>query len=309
MLLMVAGAAVVGVALVWVVLRRGGHDDGRPSKVPPLPTEPPPAADPVEPRPLWEHESASLSDASAALPAEELPGALVGVGGPLMGQMFTIGTKPMSIGSGARCQVRLEASVDGAEIPSEYARVWVRDGRLMLHEVKHLTEYGAAGGRWEILAPHEMFSVGPYTFQFELTKDGKVTIPTASANAKVPLTAFARPVAPSEPDVAKAESPGAAPAAPAPPPETVSPAVRPEPGTPATPFEEPPSILRDRPADPTPGGAPHRPNIFSDVPPETAGTSSDVPNILRDRATQGPQGEPEQEDAAPSPNGHIDQSY
>jgi hypothetical protein len=82
----------------------------------------------------------------------------------------------MSIGTGHRCFVHLDDSEDGREIGVEHARVWIRDGQLVMHELRRLSDLGSTGGRWEFLAPGDVFAIGPYTFQFELSAgDGEET--------------------------------------------------------------------------------------------------------------------------------------
>jgi hypothetical protein len=91
------------------------------------------------------------------------------VGGPLSEQAFSVGSTPLSIGSGARCLIRLPQRLeDGSEISQEFARIWVRDNRLMLHELRRLTASGPVGGRWELLEDGDSFSIGPCSFRFQL---------------------------------------------------------------------------------------------------------------------------------------------
>lgn len=115
-----------------------------------------------------------LEDGPLPPPAapEELQGHLRMTSGPGAGETFPIGGSPVSIGSGHRCRIRLsERPDDEHDIAPEHARVWIRDGQLMVHEVRRLTEEGATGGGWEILTPGEAFSVGPYTFLFALADE------------------------------------------------------------------------------------------------------------------------------------------
>jgi len=110
-------------------------------------------------------------------PAEIEPalGYLKMTAGPLAGQTFVIGAKPMSIGSGHRCQIQLPPELDGYEVPSEFARVWVRAEQLMVHEIRRLTAFGAEGGKWEILSNHDTLVIGPCVFRFDL--DEQVVVP------------------------------------------------------------------------------------------------------------------------------------
>ena len=48
------------------------------------------------------------------------------------GRLFQVSEKPVTIGTGDNCDIRLPASEGIAE---EHARLWWRDGRLMLHHI------------------------------------------------------------------------------------------------------------------------------------------------------------------------------
>lgn len=167
------GAGAVGVALVaglalFMLLRRRGHGPGPDAFSAPEPMRPPPAqAEEHAPgmlRKLWH------SDAAVAVPAGSKGralGQLIVSGGPLHGQTFQVSDVPTSIGSGHRCRIRF-AGEGEIEVASEEARVWVRSGQLMVHELRHLTDTGSVGGVWAILGPGEAFDVGPSSFQFHL---------------------------------------------------------------------------------------------------------------------------------------------
>jgi VWFA-related protein len=161
----VAIVIVVVVLFAWFVLlrrRRGDEPEARPVVIP----QPPLA--PKSEVPILERLEKDRIEHPRPV-KEEARGQLLAVGGPIQGEAFALGANPVSIGSGSRCRIRLEEVVDGAEIPSEYARVWIRDGKLMVHELRRLTAVGSVGGRWEILTHGDMFSLGPYTFRFELS--------------------------------------------------------------------------------------------------------------------------------------------
>ena len=70
------------------------------------------------------------------------------------------------IGSGARCGVR----IDDREVGAEEARIWVRDGHLMLHRVTRLTDVAADGasGGWTILQPGNSIDIGQHRFEFRI---------------------------------------------------------------------------------------------------------------------------------------------
>ncbi len=162
-------AVLLGLFFVW----RGRRGRGREAPEP-RPDEPTP--EPTVPMPVQismsksKKRRAQLDDGAPAPPpvdAEPALGYLHSTSGPLAGQTFAVGAKPVSIGSGHRCQIRLPQEIDGFEVPSEYARFWIRKDQLMVHAIRRLTAMGPAGGEWEILSEHETFSIGPCVFRFD----------------------------------------------------------------------------------------------------------------------------------------------
>jgi hypothetical protein len=77
-----------------------------------------------------------------------------------------VGASPVSIGSGARCGVR----IDDPTLAAEEARTWVRNGHLMLHKITRLTAiaYEGTSGGWVILEPGDSFDIGAHRFEFKL---------------------------------------------------------------------------------------------------------------------------------------------
>ncbi len=107
-------------------------------------------------------------------------GKLIARAGPDLGSEYKIGGRPVSIGSGRSCGV----FVDDPELSIEEARIWVRDGHLMLHRMTRLSivaDDGVTGG-WSILEPGDAFEVGQHAFEFRLLQE-----PAASqASADIP---------------------------------------------------------------------------------------------------------------------------
>ena len=97
-------------------------------------------------------------------------GMLVSRAGTDLGKEYRVGGKPVSIGAGSRCGVR----IDDPALAFEEARIWVRDGHLMLHKFTRLTamELDGTGGGWEILEPGDRFEIGQHTFEFKLITEG-----------------------------------------------------------------------------------------------------------------------------------------
>ncbi len=159
----IAGGAFAGLALVAVVLlvvrrRRGAR------VTPPAGAlawraalERQAAAAPVDP----EEE-----DAAPAETIGEALGLLISRAGSDLGHEYQVGGRPVSIGSGTRCAVR----VDDPDLGAEEARIWVRNERLMVHRITRLTNVAADGtvGGWSIIDPGETFEIGAHSFEFRL---------------------------------------------------------------------------------------------------------------------------------------------
>ena len=161
----VIGAALAAAALVFLYVRRGGggEEEGLPD-LRPEPPSPDPASGPSGPVPT---PSNTLESPLPTL--EESLGRLVVTNGPLAGKTFDVSSLPLSIGSGLRCRIRIPEGSEGADrVGVEHTRVWVRDGRLMVHELRRLTSYGAMGGNWQILTTGDAFTIGTTTVEFTL---------------------------------------------------------------------------------------------------------------------------------------------
>ena len=107
-----------------------------------------PFAKPILTRGLPPSDLIQDDSAPTEVVAEPL-GILVSRGGSDLGHEYAVGANPVSIGSDARCAVR----VNDAELTAEEARTWIRKGHLMLHRMTRLTALvveGTSGG-WEIL--------------------------------------------------------------------------------------------------------------------------------------------------------------
>jgi hypothetical protein len=93
-------------------------------------------------------------------------GRLVSRAGNDAGKEYNVGGKPVSVGAGPRCGVRIE----DPDQASEEARIWVRGEHLMYHKFTRLTTLEAEGlvGGWQILEPGDTFQIGQHTFEFRL---------------------------------------------------------------------------------------------------------------------------------------------
>ncbi len=171
-------AAAGGVVLIWQLgrRRRGGEPGPDPAPLPRPPLGFPPGRG----------TRRLLLEDGPPLPLPASPegplGRLVVVSGPLTGQAFPLGSAPVNIGSGQRTAIHLPTQPEeGVEIAAEHARLWMREGQLVVHELRRLTAVGAVGGRWEILAPGDVFSIGPHKFRFELVPEDEIEAAGESA--------------------------------------------------------------------------------------------------------------------------------
>jgi len=100
--------------------------------------------------------------------------------GALAGRQFPVGASPVSIGSGHRCAISL--ADEERHVAPEEARVWVRNGRLMVHRLGRLSDVAAAeeSGGWSILDPGEHFEIGGCQFRFESLSEAEQSAPSAA---------------------------------------------------------------------------------------------------------------------------------
>jgi VWFA-related protein len=148
--------------------------------------------------------AAEADDAPQAAPpvAESIGeprGRLLAVAGPDAGQTYLVGGSPVSIGSGVRCGVR----IPDEELALEEARIWVRNGHLMVHRMTKLSVIandGVSGG-WEILEPGDVLQIGGHRFEFrplegngELPESTPLAFPRpADDDHKTPAASAAAP--------------------------------------------------------------------------------------------------------------------
>lgn len=119
-------------------------------------------------RPISAMPPPELAEDNAA-PAEDIGealGVLIARAGSDLGAEYAVGGKPVSIGSGAKCAVR----VDDPKLAAEEARLWVRKGHLMVHKMTRLTIIASDGvsGGWTILEPGDTFQAGDHSYEFRL---------------------------------------------------------------------------------------------------------------------------------------------
>ena len=80
------------------------------------------------------------------------------------GRQYRVSEKPATIGTGENCDIRLPAAAGVAE---EHARLWWRDGRLMLHHIAPdlVTHVGSREILWTSLEDGDEATIGPYTLR------------------------------------------------------------------------------------------------------------------------------------------------
>jgi hypothetical protein len=245
-----AFAAVALVIVAYFIVRRRGPQEPRPI----APQDKPKLGPMARPRPrlrlLEDQEPAPAPTAQAGTPL----GRLHVVSGPLTEQLFPVGSTPASIGSGSRCLIRLPEHLEGgSEIAPEFARVWVRDGRLMLHELRRLTASGPVGGRWEMLEDGDSFSIGPCSFRFQLGTEERQQPATAVPPVETVPDALRSPFPSLDADLAPQE----------PEPDILRNAPQPLQGDPE-PAQPIPDIFKNRPANRT------AEEPFEESPPQAA---------------------------------------
>jgi hypothetical protein len=134
--------------------------------------------------PLLHADEAEIEQESVGDPL----GVLISRGGADLGSEYVVGAAPVSIGSAARCGVR----IDDPELAAEEARTWVRGGHLMVHRMTRLSVIAADGtsGGWMILEPGDTFTIGDHTFEFRMLDS---TPPTPEPDVELEPIPFSPP--------------------------------------------------------------------------------------------------------------------
>ncbi|HXK32782.1 MAG TPA: VWA domain-containing protein [Dehalococcoidia bacterium] len=93
-------------------------------------------------------------------------GVLISCAGSDLGSEYVVGPRPVSIGSSRACGVH----IDDPRLAAEEARVWVKNGALLLHKKTRLTVIASEGvsGGWTILEPGDTFEIGEHRYEFRL---------------------------------------------------------------------------------------------------------------------------------------------
>jgi VWFA-related protein len=82
---------------------------------------------------------------------------------------FPIATEPATIGTSSSCQLRLDDV--GTDVAAEHARVWLRDGKLMFHQIAEgrTSLVGDRPVTWATLDAGDEVSIGDYKLRVEIT--------------------------------------------------------------------------------------------------------------------------------------------
>jgi hypothetical protein len=90
-----------------------------------------------------------------------------GGGGP---RRLQVGDVPVVIGWGDACGIRFAKTPD---VAAEHARVWLRDGRLMIHHIAsgQATVVADQTVTWASLSKNDEISIGPYSLRYLGTTD------------------------------------------------------------------------------------------------------------------------------------------
>lgn len=89
---------------------------------------------------------------------------------------FQVGNAPVVIGWGEGCGIRFAKAPD---VAAEHARVWLRDGRLMIHHIAsgQTTAVADQPVTWASLSKDDEISIGPYSLRYLGTTDEQPSSP------------------------------------------------------------------------------------------------------------------------------------
>jgi VWFA-related protein len=109
-------------------------------------------------------EVAPLAPSSHAAPSSTCKAGIVIISGPDRGRSFKVGELPVTVGSGDACAIHLSAA---AGVGAEHARIWWRDGRLMLHHIAPRLRTMLAGKTivWAALENGDEVAIGPHVLR------------------------------------------------------------------------------------------------------------------------------------------------
>lgn len=133
-------------------------------------------------------------------------GVLISRAGSDLGSEYVVGPRPISIGSSRTCGVH----IDDPQLSADEARVWVKNGALLLHKKTRLTVIATEGvsGGWTILDPGDTFDIGDHRYEFRLLPQPETPQSTARAEGETQTTHGAPRITPLSPAVGGASAEG-----------------------------------------------------------------------------------------------------
>jgi hypothetical protein len=96
--------------------------------------------------------------------------------GPLLGRTFDVGSEVVTIGSDPGCTICLSSSPD---VAPHHARIWLRDGRHMLHHVApdQVTAVEGEPVVWASLTGDEEITIGPWILLYIIKQSAELPDP------------------------------------------------------------------------------------------------------------------------------------
>ena len=83
-------------------------------------------------------------------------------------RVFELGGGPAVIGSSPRLATIV---LNGGDVAPEHTRIWLRDGRYLLHHVGGMSRKTLVGGKeadWVVLEPGDELTIGPWRLVFDM---------------------------------------------------------------------------------------------------------------------------------------------
>ncbi|MDI6858305.1 MAG: VWA domain-containing protein [Dehalococcoidia bacterium] len=92
---------------------------------------------------------------------------LIVIDGPQLGTALELGDHAVTIGTDADCSLRLSDA--SGQVGRRHVRVWLREGRYMLHHLDRgrATRIGERRVEWAVLEPGDEIVIGPHRLRFE----------------------------------------------------------------------------------------------------------------------------------------------
>jgi len=111
---------------------------------------------------------ATVQPRAAGVPAAVPNARLLVLEGPQEGAAVDVRDQPVTLGTHPACTLRLKDA--NGEVAPRHARVWLRQGRFMIHHVAPVgvTRVGGRETDWAVLESGDDISIGPHRILFEV---------------------------------------------------------------------------------------------------------------------------------------------